>query len=54
MIYAKCKEKCELEDNLADPDICCYWCDKRAACVNPCTNEDCKVVKEIQLEDSQY
>lgn len=52
MLYAKCKNKCEMEDNLIDKYICCYWCDKKGSCDNPCRNLDCKAVKMIEVEDS--
>ena len=51
MKYAKCENECQLSDIVVDKNICCYWCNERAWCDNPCKNLDCKVAKEIELED---
>lgn len=51
MKYAKCENECQMSDDVVDKNICCYWCNEKAWCDNPCSNLDCKVVKEIELED---
>lgn len=51
MKYAKCENECQISDSVIDKNICCYWCSERVGCDNPCKNLDCKVVKEIELED---
>ena len=51
MKYVKCDNECQMSDHVIDKNICCYWCNEKAECDNPCSNLDCKVVKEIELED---
>lgn len=54
MKYAKCENECQMSNDVVDKNICCYWCNKKAGCDNPCNNLDCKVVKEIESEDEDY